>query len=165
MTLRLFGQEVHNRLLLAMPPATVERLSTVLQPSPLIVGQSISRVNEVAEHIYFINVGFVSIVKTMLDGRAVEVGGIGIEGAISPGSLFGINGGVFDSLVQLPGSAFRIRREALRQEATQDPALREMLLSCAHFILTSIGQTAACNRLHSVEERCCRWLLIAQDNV
>jgi CRP-like cAMP-binding protein len=162
--MRLLGQEVHNRLLLAMPPATVERLRPALRYVPLCAGQTISKVNALAEHIYFINVGFVSIVKTMLDGRAVEVGGIGVEGVISPGSLFGINGGVFDAMVQLPGFAFQIRRETLRQEVMQDRALREQLLSYAHFILASIGQTAACNRLHSIEQRCCRWLLIAHDN-
>jgi CRP-like cAMP-binding protein len=162
--MQLFGHEVHNRLLLAMPSETVERLSPALRLTALPGRQVISRVGELSEHIYFVNSGFVSIVKTMQDGRAVDVGGVGVEGVISPGSLFGIQGGVFDAVVQLPGSAFHIRRETLRQEVAQDPALRALLLAYAHYLLASIGQTAACNRLHSVEQRCCRWLLIAHDN-
>jgi CRP-like cAMP-binding protein len=162
--MQLFGQDVHNRLLLAMPSETVERLRPALRPATLFAGQTISRVSVPAEHIYFVNAGFVSIVKTMADGREVEVGGAGAEGVVSPGALFGFQTGVFDARVQLPGSAFQIPREALRRETADDPALRRLMLAYSHFLLANIGQTAACNRLHSVEERCCRWLLIAQDN-
>lgn len=158
------GHEVHNRLLLAMPPAALQRLMPALQHVSLRSGQSIDRVNGPIEHLYFVNLGFVSMVKTMLDGRVVEIGGVGVEGVTSPSSMFGMDDAVFEAMVQIPGDAFRIRREALRREVEQDRAVRDLMEGYMHYQMAGIGQTAACNRLHSVEERCCRWLLLAQDN-
>jgi CRP-like cAMP-binding protein len=155
---------INNRLMLAMEEATFERLRPALHPLALLQGQLIDHVNGPFEYLYFVNRGFVSMVKTMRDGRSVEVGGIGLEGLTAPNSLFGIETAVFDAMVQIPGNGFRVQREALKKELDRDPALRELFQNYARFVLSQLGQTAACNRLHSVEERCCRWLLIAHDN-
>jgi CRP-like cAMP-binding protein len=162
--MQLHGREVHNRLLLSMPPAVLERLRPELRPVTLLLGQVICRVNDEIEYVYFPNVGFVSLIKTMEDGRSVEVGGVGVEGVTSPSSLFGINEAVLEAIVQVAGEGFRIRRDILRSEMDRDTGLRGVLEAYTHHLLSDIGQTAACNRLHSVEERCCRWLLIAEDN-
>ena len=161
---RIDDQVVNNRLLLALPREALERLRPALRGVALLQGQTIDRVDAPIEFLYFVNRGFISMVKTMRDGRAVEIGGIGVEGVTAPNSLFGIDEAVFDSLVQVAGSAFRIRRDVLKSEAWPGTALHELMGNYARFVLGQVGQTAACNRLHSVEERCCRWLLVAADN-
>jgi len=66
--------------------------------------------------------------------------------------------------VQIPGTAFRIKREALTRQLAKDAPLRDLMQSYAGFALGQVAQTAACNRLHSLEARLCRWLLTAHDN-
>lgn len=147
-----------------MAPAALERLAPDLQPVSLTNGQVVCHVDVPVEHVFFVNVGFVSLIKTMEDGRSVEIGGVGVDGVTSPSALFGVDGAIFEALVQVPGSAFRIRRNILKHEMEHNPPLRDLIEGYLHHTLAEIGQTAACNRLHSVEQRCCRWLLIAQDN-
>jgi CRP-like cAMP-binding protein len=71
---------------------------------------------------------------------------------------------VLDAVVQIPGSAFRIERESLTRHLASDDALRTLILNYLRFAFSQVAQTAACNRLHSLEERCCRWLLTARDS-
>jgi CRP-like cAMP-binding protein len=111
-----------------------------------------------------VNRGLFSLVKTMKDGRSIEIGVIGIEGFTSPHTLFGLNKAATDAIVQIPGEAFRIRRADLMRFMAEDAFLRNTLEKYAHFAHSAIAQTAACNRLHSLEARCCRWLLISHDS-
>ena len=67
-------------------------------------------------------------------------------------------------MVQISGTTFRIKRNKLRDLMDEDPAVREALEKYAHFSVAAFAQTAACNRLHHLDERCCRWLLIAHDS-
>jgi hypothetical protein len=100
----------------------------------------------------------------MQDGRTVEIGVVGVEGVTQPQSLFGINTAPLDTIVQVPGTALRIKRDILKDCISEDVKLREALQKYARFSLLAFAQTAACNRLHHLEERCCRWLLIAHDS-
>jgi CRP-like cAMP-binding protein len=164
--MRSIGDEgVNNRLLLALPPATLERLDPALHWVELKTGLPIDHVGSAIDNIYFVNAGFVSLVKTMQDGRMVEVGGVGIEGLTDPWSLFGTNAGMFETMVQIPGSAFRIRRDVLMREMKSDQALCELIEAAMNLAIRQLAQTSACNRLHSLGERCCRWLLVARSNV
>lgn len=160
----LEGHAIHNRLLLALPRATLVQMRPALHAVETLRGQAIDHVDGPVEHLYFVNRGFISVIKTMRDGRSVEVGGVGLEGLTDPNSLFGIEGAVLDTVVQIPGEAFRIRRELLTQLIGQSPALRRLIQNYARFAFSQLAQTAACNRLHSLEQRCCRWLLVAHDS-
>jgi CRP-like cAMP-binding protein len=124
----------------------------------------IDHVDAPIEYLYFVNRGLVSVVKTMQDGRTVEIGAVGIEGVTDANALFGLGTAVLETIVQVPGSALRIRLGTLRQEMENDDALRITMQGYARFAFGQLAQTAACNRLHSLEERCCRWLLIAHDS-
>ena len=73
-----------------------------------------------AEHHYFVNRGLVSLVKTMRDGRTVEIGTVGVEGVSSPVALIGVNMASLDAVVQVPGTAFRISHEALKKAMAGD---------------------------------------------
>jgi CRP-like cAMP-binding protein len=155
---------IANRILLSLPPATLERLLPALSRMDTLRGQIIDHVDRPIQHVHFVNRGLVSFVKTMHDGRSVEVRTVGVEGVTDPNALFGIEAAFPESIVQVPGTAFRIKREILRREMDQDPFLLDIMQRYAAFAIRQIVQTAACNRLHSLEERCCRWLLIAHDS-
>ena len=155
---------IHNRLLRALPAATLERLKPALSRLSLSRAQPIDRENQPIEHLYFVDRGLISLVKTMSDGRSIEVGTVGIEGLTAPNSLFGLSGALLDSLVQVPGEALRVQRELLKREMEDDEPLRRLIQNYARFSYGQLAQTAACNRLHSLEARCCRWLLIAHDS-
>jgi CRP-like cAMP-binding protein len=156
--------DIANRLLLALPPRTLNRIRGVLEPVSLARGQVIAHIGEPLKHVYFINKGMASVVKTMKDGRSVEIGTIGIEGMTNAITLIGFERIVLESIVQIPGSAFRMSRDAAIQAMQQDKAFHQIVHDHARFLLGQIAQTAACNRLHHLEERCCRWLLIAHDS-
>jgi CRP-like cAMP-binding protein len=115
-------------------------------------------------HIHFINRGLACIVKVMADGRTVEIGAIGIEGATNP--LLLVNGAraPLETIVQIPGSALRMGRQALNCEMENDRAFRDLMQRYLRFALSELARHVACNRLHSLEQRCCHWLLIARDS-
>jgi CRP-like cAMP-binding protein len=157
-------EDIANRILLSLPPASLKRLRPALELRPLTKGEVIDRLDRPIKYLYFVNRGLISFVKTMQDGRTVEIGVAGIEGVNSPYAIFGINRAVLETLVQIPGMAFRISRDQLNDLMVEDAALRETLEKYVQFAVAALGQTAACNRLHHLEERCCRWLLIAHDS-
>jgi CRP-like cAMP-binding protein len=157
-------RDITNRILGSLPRATLKRILPALEAVNTVRGQIIDQIDRPIEYLYFINRGLVSFVKTMQDGRMVEVGAVGIDGITDPNALFGIDTAIVGSLVQIPGTALRIRRHVLLREIAKDDALREKMHKCARFAISQLVQTAACNRLHSLEERCCRWLLIAHDS-
>ena len=82
---------INNRILLALPPATLQRLRPALESVETVRGQLIGRIDRRIEHMYFVNRGLISLVKTMHDGRTVEIGAVGIEGVTDPTALFGID--------------------------------------------------------------------------
>lgn len=157
--------QIANRILLSLPPATLRRLAPALEPMRTVRGQVIHHVGESIKYLYFVNRGMVSLVKTMKDGRTVEVEAVGIEGVTSPNALFEVvDRALLESIVQVPGSAFRIRRDTFRRQVEREDALRNTTEHYALFVIEQVVQTAACNRLHSIAERCCRWLLTAHDS-
>ena len=164
MTQLLNCDDVANRLLLTLPQASLERIAPHLEPVDLAAGQVIYYPKAPIRHSYFITRGLVSLVTTMKDGRSVATGAIGIEGITGPDALFGITHALSECTVQIPGTALRITPDILRREMAQSAAVRELLQGFVQTIVSQLAQTAACNRLHSLLERCCRWLLIAHDS-
>jgi CRP-like cAMP-binding protein len=156
---------IANRLLLALPRATLIRLAPAMKLVDLARGESIGDIDQPVAYGYFVNRGLVSLVKTMGDGRTVEIGAVGIEGITDPLAMTGdVDTALMDSIVQIPGAAFRIRHDVLLREFKRDAALRSVIRRYVKYLASWVIQTAACNRFHSVEERCCRWLLTAQDS-
>ena len=104
------------------------------------------------------------MVKAMEDGRMIEVSATSIEGMTTPEVLFGANAAILDGIVQIPGSAFVIERSDLADAVANDRPLSNLLQDYLHLSIQRLAQAAACNRLHSLEQRCCRWLIIAHDS-
>lgn len=156
--------KINNQILLALPATTFERLQPHLEHVALKRHEVIHDALERVEFAYFVNRGIISLVKAMQDGRVVEIGAVGIEGLTDPCALFGLDRAAMDTLVQVPGNAYRISLATLRDYMESDDALRTIMQDYAWFSIRQLAQTAGCNRLHTVEERCARWLLIAHDS-
>jgi hypothetical protein len=124
-----------------------------LRSDPAFAGDTI-------EFVYFPLNGLISVVSTMEDGSCVEVGMCGNEGMSDVAVVLGDNiSSHHRSVVQATGSALKLSAVALREELRRDGALRSILLRYVYFALAQATQSAACNRLHSLEQRCARWLL------
>lgn len=153
-----------NRFLRALPPALFERVLAGSDAVELKRGMVVTPAAGTAHDIYFPDRGVISLVKIMKDGRTAEVGFVGVEGLTNVSSLLGIERSAFEAVVQLDGSGHRISSTALRSEMERSPILKELVLHYMFYTVNQLAQTAACNRLHSLRQRCCRWLLTAHDN-
>src|SRR6266853_6845819 len=105
----------------------------------------------------------VSVVATMRDGASIELGMIGREGMYSVSAILSDDSPFQNAMVQLPGHGFRLRTHLLRQEMQADEALQRRLLHYIQATLNAVAQSAGCNRLHLLEQRCARWLLACHD--
>ena len=99
----------------------------------------------------------------MEDGRAIEVATIGDEGMVGLPLLVGAKTMANRMIVQVSGEALRLSAEALEEEASRDSPMRRFLVLYHTAFLAQVSQAVACNGLHSVHQRCCRWLLMTQD--
>jgi CRP-like cAMP-binding protein len=150
-----------NRLLDALSQNVRERLG--LEPVALISGQTVHSSGALAEHVFFPTSGMISMIATGGNGLSVEIGMVGSEGMFNVASMLGDDRPSHGAIVQLPGSALRTTVAVLRREAQENATLHGLLLRYGQAILTTAAQTAACNRLHRLEQRFARWLLSAHD--
>ena len=132
---------------------------------PLVQSQTLNAPGAAIEHVYFPTAGVVSLIASLDDGSAVEVGLIGPEGMVGTPVLLGSETASNEAFVQLNGHALRIPTTVLLDATEQSPGLRRRLLRFAQALSFHIAQSAACNARHVVEERCARWLLAAHDRV
>ncbi len=159
------GNQPKNRLLATLPTEEYERLEPYLQRVSLEFHQSLYQPNEPIEHVYFPTDGVVSLLNLMENGDAVEVGTVGNEGMVGLPVLLGANTIPGQAFSQIPGAALRMRANVFQREVTPGSPLYNLLLRYTQALLNQIAQSSACNRLHSIEERFCRWMLMTQDRV
>ena len=119
----------------------------------------------ISQFVYFPLNGVISTIAVMNDGRSTEVGMVGKEGATDVSVVLGDDISSHRGMVQLGGSAVKLSSVVLREELRRDGELRSVLLRYTRFALAQATQSAACNRLHSLEQRCARWLLSMRDRV
>jgi CRP-like cAMP-binding protein len=155
---------INNRLLLSLAPATLDRIRRISEPVSLARGQQIETAGQPIKYIHFVNRGLVCATKTMEDGRIVEIAAIGIEGIAEFVALLGMDRSLVDMVVRIPGTAIRVGREAFMREIENDKPLRQLMQDYVRFGLSEVARHIACNRLHHLDQRCCRWLLIAHDH-
>lgn len=154
-----------NRLLAALPPEELEALRPDLEEVALVPKQDLYDVDCPVEHVWFVHRGVVSLVIPMQDGSTVEVGTVGPEGMVGLPLLLGARTMASKAFVQIPGEAARIGAGAFQEAVGRRPRLRELLLRYTLALVNMLTQNSACNRVHSVEERCARWLLMTHDRV
>ena len=101
----------------------------------------------------------------MADAITIEVGMIGIEGAVGTAALLGGETSSQQALVQVSGSALRMNAAECKLAFDQSPAVRAVMMRFIEALFDLSAQTAACNRLHTIEQRCARWLMMARDRL
>ncbi len=154
-----------NRILTSLPPEESQRLRRYQEIVRLTAGKILYNPGDHIRYLYFPLGGMVSLLSTTSDGASIEVGMIGNEGVVGLPAVLGIPTSPYQLMVQLAGSGVRVRVEAVREEFNRRGRLHDLLLTYLHTLLVQLGQSAACNRFHTLEERLCRWLLISRDRV
>lgn len=156
--------EGRNLLLGALPAHDLPRLRPRLERVGLPLGMPIYEPDVPISHVYFPLSGIVSMVSTMREGT-VEVGTIGREGMTGIPIVLHADSMPTRAFVQVQGEALRIAASDLRTAIKELPALERVLARYALALFDQAAQSAACNRLHALEERCAKWLLMTHDRV
>jgi CRP-like cAMP-binding protein len=154
-----------NSILRALPIDDYGRLIPRMTSVRLALKDALVEPNFAIEHVYFPRVGVCSMLADQQDGGTIEVGTIGPEGFIGIPVLLGGDSMPYRIIVQIAGDAWRVSTQVLRELAQEWPLLRTMLLRFAQYFLNQLSQSVACNRLHTLEERCARWILMTHDRV
>lgn len=154
-----------NRLLAALPTEEYQRLLPKLETVPLNFKQILYDINEPIEYVYFPNNAVASLLTIMENGDAVEVGTVGNEGMVGLPVFLGADRIPGQAFAQVPGDGMRMRADVFKREVVQGTPLFNLLQRYTQALFNQISQSAACNRLHSIEERLCRWLLMTHDRV
>ena len=150
-----------NHLLSALPEEELSEFRLSLTPVPLVHKQIIYERDTPIDDVYFIEQGVASVLTVMSNGAMSEVGMIGAEGMVGMSALLGAEASVQRIIVQVPGSALRLNAALCKASFHQRPAFHRIILRFVDVFLSLSAQTAACNLLHSAEQRCARWLLMA----
>ena len=159
------GKQVSNKVLLAMPDNEYEMMRADLTYVDLPDHLSLHEPTQNIEFVYFPNRGMVSQVVVTKDGRTVEVGVVGREGYVGAGLAAGMSRSSVREIIQIAGDGFRMVGNALERILRTAPQLQLILSRHAGLQGMQVAQTAACNRLHDIQQRLSRWLLMTQDRV
>jgi len=155
----------NNLLLSLLAPEQRTSLLRLLEPIALPVRTLLFEPERTPAHVHFVTSGLVSIVTYMKEGEAAEVGLVGNEGIPEALHLLGPGRLQTNCFLQIAGTALRMRYKDFEQLFQGDEAIRRMVLRFVQFQNVSLSQIAACNRLHEVEERLARWLLMVSDRI
>jgi CRP-like cAMP-binding protein len=159
------GTPVANKILLSLPENEFSAVGPHLEPMALPRHRILHEPNEELMFVYFPNSGLISLVVAMEDGKTVEAAVVGNEGAAGIPSAVCLARSPLREVVQIAGEGFRVKVSDLQSVLRSAPEFQMMLSRYAVIQGIQVAQTAACNRLHDVEQRLARWLLMAQDRV
>jgi CRP-like cAMP-binding protein len=159
------GNHIHNEILLGLPPKERETLFSKLEFVRLKTRLVLHESGDTLKSAYFPSSGLVSILSVFPDGKSVEVGLVGKEGFIGLPLVAGFRTAPTRAIAQIEGSAFRVEGETLMAVLPQCPKLERRLQQFVQVMAMQTTQIAACNRLHEVNERLARWLLMSADRI
>ncbi|WP_347986518.1 Crp/Fnr family transcriptional regulator [Methylomonas sp. AM2-LC] len=152
-----------NRLLAALPTKEREQLIRQCDLIQLHFADVLYSVGDSIRHVYFPTGGYISLLTPLEAGARLEIGQVGNEGMLGTSLLLEVDIAPFQAMVQGTGSALRISATAFIQELEKNPLLWRLLKRYLYISISQIAQSAACCRIHVVEERLARWLLMTQD--
>ena len=159
------GKHVSNKVLLATPDNEYQLMRPDLTYVDLPDHLSLHEPTQSIDFVYFPNRGMVSQVVVTKDGRTVEVGVVGNEGYVGAGLAVGLSRSSVREIVQIAGDGFRMMGSALERVLRSAPQLQVILNRNTGLQGMQVAQTAACNRLHTIQQRLSRWLLMTQNRV
>jgi CRP-like cAMP-binding protein len=152
-----------NRFLATLPPHDFSLLAPHLRTIPLERGVMLQDVGEEIEHVYFPHSGMVSLVVVMQSGGTVETATIGWAGVIGASAGLGARSSTAQAVVLLAGTAAWLSAAQFHAAANQSQAIRDLIVRYNDLLLAEVQQSVACNALHALEARLCRWLLQTHD--
>lgn len=161
----LADASTRNRMLRALPAEEVARLRSLLEPVAIAPLQRLAEPGQALEHVWFPETAIVSVVRCMRDGSLIEAGTVGREGVAGLAVLLGEPWTPSALIGQVPGRCLRAPFDLLGAALPTLPALDGRIRRAALAFLDQVAQGVACNTLHTVEQRCARWLLTAHDGV
>ncbi|HLZ41834.1 MAG TPA: Crp/Fnr family transcriptional regulator [Candidatus Sulfotelmatobacter sp.] len=159
------GNHVYNTILLGLPPKDCLLVLSKLEFVRLKTHQVLHEPGDTLRSGYFCNTGLVSILTVFSDGKSVEVGLVGHEGFVGVPLVAGLRSAPTRAIAQIEGTAFRMDSETLIAVLRQSPRLERHLQQYSQNLAMQATQIAACNRLHEVDERLARWLLMSADRI
>jgi len=154
---------VQNSLLARLPAADFERLRPHLKHVALRAHDRLMKPGIRTEHVYFPESGMVSLILSLEDGAAIEVGLIGNEGLVGVLPALGASLVTSKAVVQIRGTALCMPTDVLRIEVGLNPSLRAALMLYLQALFVQVTQSVACNSHHTLRQRLARWLLMAND--
>jgi CRP-like cAMP-binding protein len=152
-----------NQLLSALSDSDLSGLLPYLEQIQLFPGDLLAEVGVTPAYIYFPTTAIVSLLHTTSEGASCEIAVIGNEGVVGVSLFMGGNVTSSEAVVQSAGQAFRLRAQMARDKLVKDGNTLIVMMRYAQTLLMQIGQTAACNRFHSIDQQLCRRLLLGLD--
>lgn len=163
MHIKSLSRPLDNKLLAALPRDQFDLLAPQLTAVPLEQGNVLAEPGDEFDHVYFPQTGMLSLLAVLRDGKAIETATVGREGVVGAMAGFGIYKSLVRVVVQLPTLVLKIPAPQFRKISTKSEAVRNMCIQYNEVLLSQARVTAACNALHVVEARLCRWLLQTAD--
>jgi CRP-like cAMP-binding protein len=154
-----------NRIFAALSPNELAFLRPNLVSVTVASGHVLYQQGARMDAVYFPETAVASLISRMSNDAVVEVGTIGNDGVVGLGLALGANTSVAEVLIQIPGEVQQMAALAFTAALEELPHFRAIVARSTHAFMTQVSQTAACNRLHGIEQRCARWLLLTHDRV
>lgn len=152
-----------NLLLRSVLPANYDKLAESIVTQDVALHDLIFEAGERVQWITFPQTGMISMVIPLENGAPVEAATVGTDGVVGLPVYFGSGTSNMRAITQMAGTLHKIRPETFLDLIEKDSGFRKRLHQFAEVAMESIAQTSACNRFHSIEQRCARWLLITGD--
>jgi CRP-like cAMP-binding protein len=151
-----------NRLLAVLPESDRRRWLEQLERVELRLGQVLYESGHILSHVYFPTTAIVSLLYVMESGASAEIAIVGNEGVVGVSLFMGGESTTSRAVVQGAGVAYRLPSKTIKDEFKRAPVLH-LLLRYTQALITQMSQTAVCNRLHTLNQQLCRWLLLSLD--
>lgn len=154
-----------NRLLAALPAEEWARWQSQLEWVDMPLGQVMYESGRSLSHVYFPVNAIVSLLYVMENGASAEIAVAGSEGVVGISLFMGGESTPSRAVVQSAGEGYRLRAEVVKAEFNRSHPVMHLLLRYTQALITQMGQTAVCNRHHTLDQQLCRWLLLSLDRL
>ena len=162
--MKIPSDPIDNRLIAALPERDRQRWLPQLEAVELRLGQALYESGDTLSHVYFPTTAIVSLLYVMESGASAEIAVVGNEGLVGISVFMGGESTTSRAVVQSAGHAYRLAAQSIKEEVKRAPVLH-LLLRYTQALITQMSQTAVCNRLHTLDQQLCRWLLLSLDRL
>ncbi len=156
---------LQNHLLATLPKDQRARMTPALELVTMPLGEVLYEPGIAMRCVFFPTTSIVSLLYVMEDGASAEIAVVGNDGIVGVSLFMGGETTPSRAVVQSAGHAYRMQGQALKDEFNRADMLQRLLLRYTQSLLTQTGQTAVCNRHHSLDQQLCRWLLLSLDRL